>query len=94
LLYCLYFSRQIIIFNFCSSNLSKAAWGYFDYKNNFNIISYELGVLFLPKYESNHPNEGVESEYFDLAKNEFSLPYDLPPVKYDSTGTYLNRIDK
>ena len=70
-----------------SSNLSKAAWGYFDYKQNFNTISYELGVLFLPQYEPNE-NKNEKSNFYNLSENEFvSLPYDLPPNKYNSTGT-------
>jgi hypothetical protein len=70
-----------LFYLFYSSNLSKAAWGFFDYKNNFNIISYELGVLFL-KNES----ESEKSNFYDLSENEFLLPYDLPPNKYDSAG--------
>jgi hypothetical protein len=54
--------------------LSKAAWGYFG-QNKFQIISYELGVLFLPQ------NEG----YFE-PKRDFLVPYDLPPNKYSSKG--------
>jgi len=39
------------MFSFYSSNLSKAAWGAFEKKGaQLMIRSYEIGVLFLPKF--------------------------------------------
>ena len=70
-----------------SANLSKAAWGAYDkYENKLFIRSYELGVLFLPKFYG----DDADKCSFDLKTNsKFTLPYDLPPVKYDSNGELL-----
>jgi tyrosyl-DNA phosphodiesterase-1 len=72
-----------------SSNLSKAAWGSLNKaRGKLYIMSYEAGVLLLPKFVN-----GKES--FDLSGEELILPYDLPETKYDNTDTpwfwnYLN----
>lgn len=60
-----------------SSNLSKAAWGCYE-KNESQLFirSYELGVLFLPKFMTE------DHQFFDTTDKNLKLPYDLPPVKY------------
>lgn len=45
----------------------------------FVVFSYEIGVLFLPKQFSR-----TTFPVFDTPA--FPMPYDLPPVKYQSTG--------
>ncbi|CAK9296990.1 unnamed protein product [Gordionus sp. m RMFG-2023] len=73
-----------------SANLSKAAWGTLE-KNNTQLAirSYELGVLFLPKFCGI-----LDQDYFNLSgsyiNNEIKqiprmyLPYDYPLAKYSS----------
>lgn len=62
-----------------SANISKAAWGQVNKGNGaLRLMSYEAGVLFLPKFV-------IKEEFFPLepgAKNRLVIPYDLPPVKY------------
>jgi hypothetical protein len=84
-----------------SANLSKAAWGSFE-KNETQLMirSYELGVLFLPSFLKVNKNLKFFSSYhiffFQQKKNDndtflkvnedFLIPYDLPPLKYNNTG--------
>ena len=75
-----------------SANLSKAAWGKLNKnKDKLNIMSYEAGVLLLPKFL----NETKE-EFFDLKKDEFVLPYDLPLEKYNDSDTpfFMDDLDE
>jgi hypothetical protein len=62
-----------------SSNLSKAAWGSLNKaKDSLLVMSYEAGVLLLPKFVS-------LTQHFDLGatqKNGLMLPYDLPLSPY------------
>ncbi|XP_075989530.1 tyrosyl-DNA phosphodiesterase glaikit isoform X2 [Anticarsia gemmatalis] len=62
-----------------SANISKAAWGQVNKGNGaLRLMSYEAGVLFLPKFV-------INADFFPLsagAKNRLIIPYDLPPVKY------------
>ncbi|CAH1641988.1 unnamed protein product [Spodoptera littoralis] len=66
-----------------SANISKAAWGQVNKGNGaLRIMSYEAGVLFLPKFV-------IDEDYFFLDQGEVRprpkslvIPYDLPPVKY------------
>ncbi|KAL3316685.1 tyrosyl-DNA phosphodiesterase 1 [Cichlidogyrus casuarinus] len=75
-------SEKVAWFLLTSANLSKAAWGQLE-KGGTQLFlrSYELGVLFLPKF-------CLSSQYdhFELkdAKSPsfFPVPYDLPPVPY------------
>jgi len=45
----------------------------------FEFLRYEIGVLFIPKQFSQ-----TMFPVNDLSS--FPIPYDLPPVKYQSTG--------
>ncbi|XP_059045014.1 probable tyrosyl-DNA phosphodiesterase [Achroia grisella] len=64
-----------------SGNISKAAWGSINKGNSaLRIMSYEAGVLFLPKFV-------INEDLFPLspgAKNRLIIPYDIPPTKYSS----------
>lgn len=72
-----------------SHNLSKQAWGggkgfgaWFDI-NNYEVSSYELGVLVTPKKEHN----GLQPVYktnFSSSSNPIRLPFTLPPTIYES----------
>jgi len=69
-------------FNF-SANLSKAAWGSLNKSGDKLLIkSYEVGVLFLPKYLNG-------KDFFSLTKDEsehsFYLPYDAPLTRFSET---------
>lgn len=71
--------RKAAYYLLTSGNVSKAAWGSTNKGNGaLRIMSYEAGVLFLPKFITNE-------NYFSLeqnARNRLIVPYDLPPVKY------------
>ncbi|CAF0726606.1 unnamed protein product [Adineta ricciae] len=71
--------KQLLWFLVTSANLSKAAWGVLE-KNNTQLMirSYEIGVLFIPKQFS-------QSVFSISDSPAFPIPYDLPPVKYQST---------
>ncbi|CAF0751248.1 unnamed protein product [Rotaria sordida] len=86
--------KNLLWFLVTSANLSKAAWGVLE-KNNTQLMirSYEIGVLFIPKQFSQ-----TIFPLFD--SSSFPIPYDLPPVKYESTDkpwivdmTYKNQPD-
>ncbi|CAH8680255.1 unnamed protein product [Schistosoma haematobium] len=84
--------QQIGWFLLTSANLSKAAWGAYEKsKTQLVIRSYELGVLFLPT------NYKESAHSFEVLKNNakysqsstdgllpFPIPYELPPLKYQS----------
>lgn len=68
-----------------SANLSKAAWGSLEKKaSQLMIRSYEIGVLFLPKFYSLGDHFTV-ADKLDTVSDPymFQLPYDLPPSKYE-----------
>ena len=67
-----------------SANLSRAAWGKLNKtKDKLNIMSYEAGVLLLPKFLKDHK---AKEEFFDLRKeNKLVLPYDCPLHKYNDS---------
>ncbi|XP_049825811.1 probable tyrosyl-DNA phosphodiesterase isoform X2 [Aethina tumida] len=75
---------KLAYFLLTSANLSKSAWGGPVQKDNgTHVNSYEVGVLFLPKF--------FGEEYFEIddtmqrkSQNIFPLMYDLPLVAYDS----------
>lgn len=68
---------KVAYFLLTSANLSKAAWGSFNKaKNGLMIMSYEVGVLFLPSF--------VTGETFFHVNRDFHLPYDWPLKKYDA----------
>ncbi|XP_049883288.1 probable tyrosyl-DNA phosphodiesterase [Pectinophora gossypiella] len=62
-----------------SANVSKAAWGQINKGNAaLRTMSYEAGVLFLPKFV-------INADFFQLdpnASDRLVVPYDLPPTKY------------
>ncbi|XP_041353017.1 tyrosyl-DNA phosphodiesterase 1-like isoform X2 [Gigantopelta aegis] len=67
-----------------SANLSKAAWGAFE-KNcsQLMIRSYEIGVLFLPKYFGTLKLTTDAEAAASSSKPLFPLPYDLPLTRYN-----------
>lgn len=71
--------KHLLWFLVTSANLSKAAWGVLE-KNNTQLMirSYEIGVLFLPKQFS-------QTTFTVFESPTFPIPYDLPPVKYQSS---------
>lgn len=64
-----------------SANVSKAAWGVINKGNAaLRVMSYEAGVLFLPRFV-------INEDFFPLdgdSPNRLVLPYDVPPTKYTS----------
>ncbi|XP_013147990.1 PREDICTED: probable tyrosyl-DNA phosphodiesterase [Papilio polytes] len=74
-------NKMAAYFLLTSANVSKAAWGSLNKGNRaLRIMSYEAGVLFLPKFI-------INEDLFPLdrnATNRLMLPYDIPPVKYTS----------
>ncbi|XP_038221458.1 probable tyrosyl-DNA phosphodiesterase [Zerene cesonia] len=64
-----------------SGNVSKAAWGTINKGNRaLRVMSYEAGVLLLPKFV-------INEDFFPLtgdAKKKLIIPYDIPPTKYTS----------
>lgn len=74
-------NKKIAWFLVTSANLSKAAWGVLEKKGaHLMIRSYELGVLYLPKYF------GIDAFSSPLQPSEnadfFPLPYDIPLEPY------------
>ena len=62
-----------------SANLSKAAWGSMNKAgDSLLIMSYEAGVLLLPKFVKSN------AEVFDVP--EMNLPFDLPLTPYGTTA--------
>lgn len=75
-------SQEVAWFLVTSSNLSKAAWGSLEKKGaQLMIRSYEIGVLFLPKFFGNKKSFHVSSDIEESGK--LLLPYDLPLKKYE-----------
>lgn len=64
-----------------SANLSKAAWGKLTKSGNkLQIMSFEAGVLLLPRFITGE-------DHFDVSCEKLLIPYDLPLVKYASDDT-------
>ncbi|CAL1274761.1 unnamed protein product [Larinioides sclopetarius] len=75
-------NSNIAWFLLTSANLSKAAWGALEKKGSqFMIRSYELGVLFLPKFFEMELFSSPGSVKKDLRKL-FPVPYDIPLSPY------------
>lgn len=76
--------RRAAYYLLTSANISKAAWGTVNKSNaRLRIMSYEAGVLFLPKIV-------IDKDYFSIDKSEegsLYIPYDLPPLKYTADMT-------
>ncbi|CAK1587887.1 unnamed protein product [Parnassius mnemosyne] len=74
-------NKMAAFFLLTSANVSKAAWGSLNKGNKaLRVMSYEAGVLFLPKFIINEDLFPLEEN----AKNRLILPYDVPPVRYTS----------
>ncbi|KAG4076331.1 hypothetical protein HA402_005774 [Bradysia odoriphaga] len=93
--YCRWSDRKLHWFMLTSANMSKAAWGAFNKGTNLDvplrIMSYEAGVLFLPKFVLD------DEKYFPLHQHQnnvppFPLPYDIPlkPYKPDDTPFFMD----
>ncbi len=79
-------SRRAAFLALTSANLSKAAWGTLNKaKDKLYIMSFEAGVLLLPKFV----NKNGSLEHFDLGGEDSNviLPYDLPLIKYDDSDS-------
>ncbi|XP_052743540.1 probable tyrosyl-DNA phosphodiesterase isoform X3 [Bicyclus anynana] len=67
-----------------SANVSKAAWGARTKRDNaLRLLSYEAGVLLLPRVT-------INEDFFSLeegAAQRLVIPYDLPPTKYSPDMT-------
>ncbi|KAK3595941.1 hypothetical protein CHS0354_032452 [Potamilus streckersoni] len=78
-------SQKTAWFLVTSANLSKAAWGALEKKGTQLMIrSYEIGVLFLPKFFGDKELFDVSSnlELLKSSTNVFPLPFDLPLTDY------------
>uniref|UniRef100_A0A8D8GIV0 Probable tyrosyl-DNA phosphodiesterase n=1 Tax=Culex pipiens TaxID=7175 RepID=A0A8D8GIV0_CULPI len=85
--YCRWSHRGLYWFLLTSANLSKAAWGVYNKSAKFEaplrINSYEVGVLFLPKFvidENFFPMDSKSSG--DKKHPAFPMPYDVPIIPY------------
>ncbi|XP_053601935.1 probable tyrosyl-DNA phosphodiesterase [Plodia interpunctella] len=62
-----------------SGNVSKAAWGSINKGNSaLRLMSYEAGVLFLPRFVINEDLFPLDLD----SDNPLVIPYDIPPTKY------------
>ncbi|XP_076276415.1 tyrosyl-DNA phosphodiesterase glaikit [Lasioglossum baleicum] len=71
--------KRISWFVLTSANLSKAAWGTF--RNSHYIMSYEAGVIFIPKFITGSTTFPVHEEEKNVPV--FPIPYDRPLKKYE-----------
>lgn len=75
-------TSKLAWFLITSANISKAAWGTQTNKTGTNYVrSYEVGVLFFPKY--------FDEEYFQIKQTDdsqriFPFIYDIPLKSYGS----------
>ncbi|XP_078714256.1 tyrosyl-DNA phosphodiesterase 1 isoform X1 [Lampetra fluviatilis] len=73
-----------------SANLSRAAWGSYEKRGNQLMVrSYELGVLYLPTAFNPSAKwfpvgRGTVMKNAEGVVPSFPVPFDLPPVPYDS----------
>ncbi|XP_046686280.1 probable tyrosyl-DNA phosphodiesterase [Homalodisca vitripennis] len=74
---------QLAWFHLTSANLSKAAWGSLTKAGAISILSYEAGVLFLPKFVVGSNSFPIKEEVAgDMPV--FPMPYDLPLTPFSS----------
>ncbi|XP_071452612.1 probable tyrosyl-DNA phosphodiesterase [Hetaerina americana] len=80
---------QLAWFILTSANLSKAAWGSLNKAgSSLYIMSYEAGVLFLPRFFKSEEGEKNGLQTFPLSVESghklppFPIPYDLPLTPY------------
>ncbi|KAM0727614.1 putative tyrosyl-DNA phosphodiesterase [Formica fusca] len=88
--------KSIPWFVLTSANLSKAAWGV--QRSNHYIMSYEAGVIFIPKFITGTTTFPIEDEE-DPAVPVFPISYDLPLRRYDSSDSpfvseFLNTLGR
>ncbi|CAL1685319.1 unnamed protein product [Lasius platythorax] len=88
--------KSIPWFVLTSANLSKAAWGV--ERSIHYIMSYEAGVIFIPKFITKTTTFPIEDEE-DPAVPVFPIPYDLPLRRYDSSDSpfvseFLNTLGR
>ncbi|GAB1865856.1 Probable tyrosyl-DNA phosphodiesterase [Camponotus japonicus] len=76
--------KRIPWFVLTSANLSKAAWGV--QRSNHYIMSFEAGVIFIPKFITQTTTFPIEDEE-NPAVPVFPIPYDLPLRRYDSSDS-------
>ena len=63
-----------------SANLSKAAWGKLNKAGDkLHIMSYEAGVMLLPKFLLEN------CDHFDLSQDGLILPFDHPLTPYEDS---------
>ncbi|XP_019888615.1 probable tyrosyl-DNA phosphodiesterase isoform X2 [Ooceraea biroi] len=74
--------KSIPWFVLTSANLSKAAWGV--QRNNHYVMSYEAGVVFIPKFITGATTFPIQDED-DPAVPVFPISYDLPLSRYGSS---------
>ncbi|XP_048512282.1 LOW QUALITY PROTEIN: probable tyrosyl-DNA phosphodiesterase [Athalia rosae] len=72
---------EIPWFVLTSANLSKAAWGH--KRGNHYIMSYEAGIIFVPKFVTGKTTFHIQKEAPD-GTPKFPIPYDLPLTRYGS----------
>uniref|UniRef100_A0A1B6DYN1 Tyrosyl-DNA phosphodiesterase n=1 Tax=Clastoptera arizonana TaxID=38151 RepID=A0A1B6DYN1_9HEMI len=77
-------NKHIAWFLLTSANLSKAAWGKRNTTGGLGILSYEAGVLFIPKFINGGYTFPVTKEVDSKDIPVFPLPYDLPLLPYSS----------
>jgi len=77
---------KMAYFLLTSANLSKAAWGSMNKAGNSCLImSYEAGVLFLPKFITGQDELKVSTfAAREGGSSHFPLHYDLPVTKYEA----------
>lgn len=71
--------KKMAWFVLTSANLSKAAWG--TYRCSNYIMSYESGVVFVPKFITGKTTFPIGEED-DTGDKPFPIPYDLPLTRY------------
>ncbi|XP_054269494.1 probable tyrosyl-DNA phosphodiesterase isoform X2 [Macrosteles quadrilineatus] len=74
---------ELAWFHLTSANLSKAAWGSTTKAGATTILSYEAGVLFIPKFVTGTLSFPVSQ--VTGGAQEFPMPYDVPLTPYTSS---------
>ncbi|XP_015521405.1 probable tyrosyl-DNA phosphodiesterase [Neodiprion lecontei] len=72
---------EIPWFVLTSANLSKAAWGH--KRGNHYIMSYEAGIIFVPKLVTGNTVFNIKRETPD-GTPRFPIPYDVPLTRYEA----------
>lgn len=77
--------KRIAWFHLTSANMSKAAWGTRRKNGGIYIMSYEAGVLFLPKFVTGSTYFPLDESVAENGTPVFPLPYDLPLTPYEKS---------